>query len=174
MVERSDSMLRVLARFRAAQLGLTRSDIDDILQEVWLEASGQLDRFEYRGRGSLQRWLAAILRFKLLEAAAHQRRGKGRTMLDLRWYDAQGGFLHHQDSRHRTSRPARRQEAEDAVYRALQRLDDRDRDAILLHIYEGHSQKQAASLSGISADAFRKRFYRALDRLRKFLPEGLV
>ena len=63
LIARVQSRLRVLLSFRLGG----GQDAEDLLQEVWLQALQSLDRFEYRGPGSLQRWLAGILRMKLRE-----------------------------------------------------------------------------------------------------------
>ncbi len=62
-----------------------------------------------------------------------------------------------------------RDELVQAVRAAIARLDENDREIILLQVYEGLSGKEAGHLLGIEASAVRKRLGRALLRLRKIL-----
>src|SRR5262245_29855918 len=61
LLNRVESKLRVLLHFRMTRALRDVVGEDDLLQEVWTEAVRNFDRFEYRGPGSLQRWLAGIL-----------------------------------------------------------------------------------------------------------------
>ncbi len=45
-------------------------------------------------------------------------------------------------------------------------LDERDREAVLLHFFEGHSFAEVGGLLSLSADAARMRVNRALEKLR--------
>jgi len=161
-------MLRVLARYRIKQSALQETDLDDLLQEVWLEADRQLASFEYRGAGSLHRWLATILHFKLLEASRQVR--KAPHTFGVAHHDADDQIEMLQSALRRStpsvSQPARQREMIEQVCKALDTLTEDDRSAILARVYEGKSNEEAGRECGLSPKAFSKRYLRALERLR--------
>ncbi len=58
---------------------------------------------------------------------------------------------------------------------ALDRLNARDREAVLLRYFQGRSLAEVGAIAGMSEDAARKRIERALARLRDLLrPHGVV
>lgn len=58
---------------------------------------------------------------------------------------------------------------------AMDRLSDRDREAVLLRFFQGRPFAEVGSLIGLSEDAARKRVERALDKLRAYLrPHGIA
>lgn len=169
LLERCESKLRVLADFRIRGVTGTRPhDVDDLLQETWLEATSKIEEFEYRGSGSLQRWLASILRFKILEGnRAEEKRPRPVSGLGLDTDTTQTQLL---DAFSRTqpgaSVDARRREAEARVKDVLDTLSEPHREALLLKIYEGKTGVEAAKQLGISESAFSKRFRHALASIR--------
>ena len=63
----------------------------------------------------------------------------------------------------------RKKEAARIVHEALAKLADADREIILLHNFEGLTSNESAELLGIMPAAARKRYGRALLRLRQLL-----
>jgi RNA polymerase sigma-70 factor (ECF subfamily) len=52
------------------------------------------------------------------------------------------------------------------VERALAGLSDDQREVVTLHVFAGHTHEESAGLLGLTAAAVRKRYSRALERLR--------
>lgn len=158
LVARTDAKLRTLARFR----GGDGAPIDDLLQEVWVEAARKLSSFEYRGPGSLHRWLAAILRHKLLHArseagrraAAHEGAAHPPAARDWR-----GGVLESVG----VSRSARQRELEERVHVVLARLAPSLREVLLLRIYEGLTGAETAVRLEVDESTVARRFRQALE-----------
>lgn len=171
LLERCESKLRVLAEFRVRGMtGGRPHDVDDLLQETWLEATSKIDQFEYRGTGSLQRWLASIMRFKILEGNRAEEK-RPRPMSGLASSQEQGEQRAQLlDAFHRTqpgaSYDTQRREAESRVRAVLDTLSEAHREALLLKVYEGKTGVEAAKLLGISESAFSKRFRQALAAVR--------
>jgi RNA polymerase sigma-70 factor (ECF subfamily) len=70
---------------------------------------------------------------------------------------------------------ARERERVELVRRAVADLPDDDREVILLRVYEGLANAEAAAVLGLHPDAASKRFARALIRLRRgFATLGLT
>ena len=65
------------------------------------------------------------------------------------------------------------EERRELVLRAIQRLPEPLRIAVVLYEYEGLSHEQIARMTGINHAAARKRYSRALESLGKMLREAL-
>jgi len=178
LLERCESNLRMLVRFRwsSTEPRHKSDDEDDLLQELWKQALVEIDRFEYRGPGSLQRWLATLLRFQVLSARKVEKR-RPLTESELPRPEAgtqeAGLFDALLRSQQGVSRDQRRREREDAVAEVLASLPEESREAILLSVYEGNKGEEAAAQLEISASAFSKRLRKALELVRQRLPRDL-
>jgi RNA polymerase sigma-70 factor, ECF subfamily len=174
LVRRVESQLRVLAHFRTASSARGTCEVDDLLQEVWVEAVRNFDRFEYRGTGSLQRWLAGILRMKAMHAGravprlpAPLSQKRGRT--------APPGLREHLErTATGASHDARQREVEAKVKKALASLPEAEREVILSKLYEGLTGREIAARLGVDESTVSLRFKRGLERcareLRGFAP----
>ena len=174
LLRRVESRIRVLAHFRMGRRIGAAYDVDDLVQEVWAEAVRSFERFEYRGPGSLQRWLAGILRMKILHAGRSLHRvpppasSKRGALPPLGLREA----LEHTATG--VSHRERRRELETKVSEALAKLPAVEREAILLKLYEGLSGREAAAQIGVDESTVSLRFKRGLERcareLRGFEP----
>jgi RNA polymerase sigma-70 factor (ECF subfamily) len=59
-----------------------------------------------------------------------------------------------------------------AIRQAVERLPQRQREALLLRRYQGLSYAEIAAVTGGSAEAARANVYQAMQKLRRELPEG--
>lgn len=167
LLRRVEARLRILLHFRMSERLRAVVEEEDLLQEVWAEAARRLDRFEYRGPGSLQRWMAGILRNKLLHAA----RGAPRVPLPASAFlkaegsssDALPGLF---EALHQTqpaaSEPLQRAEAAAKVREALARLPGPEREAVLLRLFEGLTGREAGEREGVDESTISLRLQRAL------------
>jgi RNA polymerase sigma factor (sigma-70 family) len=179
VLARVEGKLRVLLRFRMSAAVRSRLDEDDVIQDVFVEFIQGLDRFEYRGPGSLQRWLATILLRRLSDVA----KGTARTPVTLsdaaracsdetrtRW----GALLAAASSSGDVARRSNDRELVERVRSVLASLSDTHREALLLKLYEGLTGREAAERLGIDESTFSVRFHGALGRcaaqLRGFAP----
>ncbi len=125
----------------------------EVVQQVFLALArhaGALARHE-----SLVGWLHTTTRY----AASHVLRAE----LRRRSYETAAGSMNDPDS---SSPAADWAELRPLLDEALDRLSDRDRDALLQRFFEGRSLAEMAALRGIGEDGVRKRVDRALDKLR--------
>ncbi len=167
LLTRCESRLRTLIHFRLSDAVRATVDEDDLLQEVWIGAAHKIHEFEYRGTGTLQRWLASILRNKLMHAGRKAKRLPfPETALGSNANSEQSGLF---DALSRSqpgvSHDARRREMEGEVREVLEELSPELREAVLLKVYEGLSGKESAAQLGITEGAFSKRFHKALDKV---------
>ncbi|MEM7306849.1 MAG: sigma-70 family RNA polymerase sigma factor [Planctomycetota bacterium] len=176
LLRRVDARLEVLARFRCAPHGVGTLQVDDLLQEVHLEMVRTLARFEYRGPGSLQRWAASILTNKLRNARRRGRRlPANATDLVPPGEAAKRANGLHEALLARSSTPSRvalDREAVARVSQTLAALRPELREAVLLRLYEGLSNHEAARRVGVSDSVLSERYHTALQACGRPLRDG--
>jgi len=139
-------------------------EVDDILQETFLEAARDLPRFTYRGPDSFFRWLASIARHAIEDAARRESRkkrdaGQRVPIEDLRLVDS--------------LTPSRILFQSEQVRHLMARLDalpPQYREIIVLSRLEGLSPAELAQRLNKPRDAVALLLHRALQRLRQQLP----
>jgi len=182
IVRRSESRLRVLLRFRMDDRARMASSEDDLLQETWLEASRRIDAFDYRGPASLHRWLAGILRNKLLHARRSGERSRVSPATDREHEspvpredsEASGLLEALRSELPGVSSAARSRDAVDRVRAIVAALPIELREVVLLRSFEGLSGREAAECLGVDESTVSVRFKKALatcaDRLEELRP----
>ncbi|MEM7306682.1 MAG: RNA polymerase sigma factor [Planctomycetota bacterium] len=158
ILARTESRLRVLLELRGCR------DTDDVLQEVWLQASRGLGEFDYRGPGSLQRWLAGIARNKMRERARSDRRGVELHASAAPNDSPEGLFAALRDTRPGVSTDVGRRDTERRVRQVLSTLPGDECEALLLRLYEGLSLREAGDRLGVDPSTVSLRVKRALGR----------
>lgn len=165
---RLDSKLRILAAFRLSQAGLSGADADDLLQEVWMDTARNLNKFHFRGPGSLHKWMAGILRNKIL----HWRRTCRRKPLVSPDSLPASEPVHNEacvmfwealeKSQTGVSHMVRQQELEERIRNALSQLPDELREVVLLRVYEGWSGREIAAQLRVHESSVTRKFKQAL------------
>jgi RNA polymerase sigma-70 factor (ECF subfamily) len=161
LYERYHDQLLLSVRMRLGP-GLRRYlQSEDIFQSVALEAFRSLERFEYRGEGSLERYLRTLVVNKIRDRA------------DVFAAQKRAGTLSLEDT-HVESLPAPGPSYHDAkryerLERALNALAPEQRELIVLRKLEGLSSQEVAAHLGLGDDAARKAFSRAMARLTTLL-----
>lgn len=139
-------------------------DLDDLVQQVFLEAVRSLDQF--RGESSLGTWLFAIARHV---AELHLR-------TRWRWQRRMRACRHWEDAAGRAAPdPAATGDHRAAlllVARTLDGMDPRFRLAWFLLESEGMSSEQAAEALGVPAGTVRSRLFQARERILARLDEA--
>jgi RNA polymerase sigma-70 factor (ECF subfamily) len=152
-------LFAVRARLGARLRGALESE--DVLQSVVKDALVDLERFEPRGPGSLQRWLATCVLNKIRTHAARQ--------------EVRERVEHVEPEALERATPHDARETGDLRYlagerfvrleRALDALSTEMREVVLLRAIEGQDNAEAAARLGKSPDATSKLYNRALARL---------
>ncbi len=161
------SRLAVLVHYRMSPELRGQIEVDDILQETFLAASRQLDKFEYRNPGSFMSWLVRIADHVIVDAARHRGRQKRRPaeMVRLRTPGDPGG-AEAVDS----LTPSRVLAHKERIRRVLQKLDalpDDYRQVILLAKLAGLSTQETAERLGRSRLNIAVLLHRAVQRLKE-------
>lgn len=163
---RIECRLRVWLHFHMDASLQAAVDPEDLLQELWSEIACHLDRFEYRGPGSLQRWMAGILRNKLLHAARKNRRRPipfSALATDGELAPPQQAIRHALvQSQSGVSRPARLQEMEQQIRACLQKLPEGERQVLLCRLFEGLTGVETAERLAIDPSTVSVRMKRAI------------
>jgi RNA polymerase sigma-70 factor, ECF subfamily len=167
-----DRLGRAVA-FRLDRRLAARVDASDVVQDVCLEAFRRLPGYLQRPDMPLDVWLLWLAREQVL--MAHRRhlhadkRAVGREAAPLP-ADSSAAVVHSLAGAGPTpSGAVAAAELAERLRQALGRLDDDERELILMRHFEQLGNKDAAQLLGVSEAAASKRYVRALERLRGIL-----
>ena len=167
---RDSELLTALVRELSPQLlaviqGYARDDdhADELLQECWVHILERLD--SYRARGPFAGWAVAVSRSVCGSSLRRDRReDRGKVGMDELVYlpgDAP-------DPQERLTQRRLRK----ALFKALSKLPDREREAIVLRVLEGRSTAEAADALGVSRRAVGDLVERGLYRIRRMRGVG--
>jgi RNA polymerase sigma-70 factor (ECF subfamily) len=164
-----DYLLLIAERELGADLA-AKVGASDLVQETFLAARRDLSAFRGQSPAEFRGWLEGILR----HLAANTRRGfreVARRKLDReRSLDAPGAFEERDQAlanlASSPSRRAMRNEREEALLAALERLPGHYRQVIRWHHQDGEPFETIAGRLGITAAAAQKLWGRALQKLR--------
>lgn len=172
LFEKHRSRLAVLIHYQVGAALRGSVEVDDLVQETFLRAFEDFDRFHYRGPGSFLRWLSSIAGHAVVDAArlgARQKRDGGRRV-PLRSESNPAG-ADPSDSR-TPSRLLRGHEGVRRLMALLDALPEHHRQAILLAKFEGLDTAEMAEKLGKSRAETALLLHRALKRLRELDSES--
>lgn len=156
LVLRMRPRLEEVLRFRLSRLESPGVEVEDLVQETWLRAFADFERFEWRGEGSLERWLAGIAVNLAREAESRA----GRRRFEALDRDPPGAA-------EPPSAALRREERFDRLEAALATLSPEHRRALLLVRVDGLPVAEAAKKLGRSPNAVSNLLLRAARALRQ-------
>lgn len=162
----------VVLRLDARMAG--KVDVEDVLQDAFVQAARRIDDFIQRPTVPFFVWLRQLTSQTLIDV---HRRYLGAKMRDVgrevsldRWGadSSSSSCLVGQlaDSLTSPSQFAVRNELVDQLRVALQNMEDMDREVLILRHLEQLSNNEVAEILGIDKYAASKRYLRALERLR--------
>lgn len=177
---RYHQMMVEIARRKIGARLRSKEDPDDLAQTTFREATRDFANYEYRGEGSLVRWLVQILQNKIRDKAEYysaEKRNVGRERAIERAPDAKS------DSPVSIELPSHdlsvtmqvtRGESFEFLRQALAELSDEHRQAITLVFFEGRQLRDAGEImGGKSEDAVRMMLRRAEARLAEILKRSI-
>jgi RNA polymerase sigma-70 factor (ECF subfamily) len=163
-----------LARRRLGARLRGKEEADDLAQTTFREATRDFQQYEYRGEGSLLRWLVQILHNKIRDRAEYYAAGKRdvsrERTLDERPGDAASEPLRFEAPADDLSvtRQVQRKEEFSILREALGKLSPDHRTAITLVFFQGLTLRQAGErMGGRTEDAVRMMLRRAEEKLRE-------
>ncbi|GAB4146600.1 MAG: sigma-70 family RNA polymerase sigma factor [Planctomycetota bacterium] len=149
-----------------------RVDADDILQEAFLDAEKRLSSWDPE-LGPFHVWLRMVVQQTMVDVhrrhlGAKMRRADQEQRLPA-WSGSVGSFFVGRMTS--PSQAAMREELKLCVERALDAMDEIDREVLILRHFEELTNKEVAEVLAISENAASNRYVRALARLRGHLSE---
>ncbi len=169
-----DRLLRMIA-IRIDPRLQGRVDEVDVLQEAFLSLSQSIHRFAQYPDMSAYVWMRLAVQDRLI--ALHRRhiqagkRDARREVSLSQKANSEDSSLEIadqlEDSFSSVGGKVARQEVARIVQATLQKMDDKDREIILMRIFERMSNAEAAQALGLSNNGASSRFSRAMDRLQQ-------
>jgi RNA polymerase sigma-70 factor (ECF subfamily) len=157
--------LAILIHYKLSDDLRNTLEVDDLLQETFLRAFRDIERFTYRSPGSFLRWLASIGDHVVIDAArTHGRLRRAGKAVPFRSHSNPGG-----PEPADTKTPSRilgQQQAVDALLARLDALSNEYRQVILMAKMEGLSTQEMAERLGRSREATALLLHRALKRFK--------
>lgn len=177
LFDRHRHRLRQMVRLRLDRRLQGRVDSSDVLQEAFLDLTKELPAYSEKQAIPLFLWMRLVTGQRLMRI---HRRHLGTEMRDAaRDISLHQGGLPQADSmslaaqllgRYTSAAAAAvRIEVRLQLQEALNSMDDLDREVIALRNFEELDNREAAEVLGLSPEASRKRYVRALKRLQEVL-----
>lgn len=165
-VQGDENALRILVErwernvfaFLVRMLG-SREEAEDLCQDTFMKLIGAADRYKPEGR--FQSWLFRI--------AGNQARSRLRRRKILKWLPLNDDYDNAPASEPDALDSLEGQEAVDLVRRAVARLPERQRQALVLKQYHDMSYQEIAEAMDASVSSVQMLLHRAMTELRKDL-----
>jgi len=163
--------LAVLVHFKLSPRARQFSEVEDVVQETYLRAFRDLDRFTYQSPGSFLRWLSSIADHVIIDRVRYQGRER-RAGEEVPFRSASNPMGPEPAD---TKTPSRLFAQQEAVERLLARLDalpEEYRQVLLMAKIEGLSTAEIAARMGKPREAVSLLVYRAVKRFRVLTETG--
>ena len=141
-----------------------RVESDDLIQSVWKDLLPDIRRFEYRGPDSFFRWFSVKLKRKIQDKAKYFARKKRATDKEV---NRSCGALPSKDPT--PSEAAMRRESVELLMSLLDQLPDPQRQTLVYRLRDDMEFEEIAAAMEKSADAVRKLYARALERIQSLV-----
>ncbi len=160
---------RLFVRLRLGPKLRKKVDVDDVVQDAYLEAHKSFGTFRYQGDGSFTRWLCRIIENRIRGLADHHGAQKREPPAAMERVSR----IEHRVAAARTGPQTAvlRGEQSARLIAAVDALADEERDAVLLRFFQDRTIDQIADLIGKSPSAVRRLLGRATRRLGALLLE---
>ncbi|MFK7954986.1 MAG: RNA polymerase sigma factor [Lysobacterales bacterium] len=154
VLEHSEPMQRLALRLTGSEAAA-----QDVVQDAWIKAHRNLDRFD--GRARFGTW---IHRITVNTALDHMRKNKSRQRFEVEVTGEELPAVVASESC-----PAEREDLITRTMAALQKLTDMERSAFTLRHFEGHSIREICELLGIRNSACKQAIFRAVHKMREHM-----
>ncbi len=178
LLDRHREALRNMIQARMDQKLARRVDASDVVQDVLLEASQRLDDYIRDPKLPFGLWLRQMAQDRIIDLHRRhrvaRRRSLDREQQAARAFGDQSSLELAAQLRDPELTPAAatlRKELHGRFVEAIDRLEDEDREILLMRHFEQLTNSEAAQILGLSQPAAGMRHLRALRRLREVLGE---
>jgi RNA polymerase sigma-70 factor, ECF subfamily len=175
-VEKFRSYLLLLARMQLGRRLRAKLDPSDVVQQTLMDAHRQLEQFQGSTPAALAGWLRRMLACNLTDALRAFSRGKrdvGREQSLQAALDESSGRIASWLEAEQSSPSEKAQQTEEMLrlVDALAKLPEAQREAVVLHYWQGQTLAQVADQLGRTIPAIVGLLQRGLKSLRKTLNE---
>ena len=177
LLEKHRVPIRRLVELRLDRKVQRRVDVSDVVQDVMIEASGRLEKYLADPQMAFHLWLRQIAWDRIIDTYRRHRQSAKRNMdreqpmTSAASPDQSTLELAIQicDPALTPAAAATQREIAIKVESAIEKLNDQDREIILMRHYEHLSNLDIAEVLGINPPAASMRYLRAVRRLREVL-----
>lgn len=182
LLEKHRAPIRRLVELRLDRKVQRRVDISDVVQDVMIEASGRLDKYLADPAMAFHLWLRQIAWDRIIDTYRRHRVSAKRNMDREQPMSSPAGpdqstiefAFQLCDPGLTPAAAATQREIAVKVEQAIERMNDQDREIILMRHYEHLSNLEIAEVLELNPPAASMRYLRALRRLREMLQEDDV
>jgi len=180
LLDRHRGGIRRLVEMRLDRKVQRRVDVSDVVQEVLVEASGRLDKYLDDPVMAFHLWLRQIAWDHIIDTYRRHRVSAKRNMDREQPLNVGGDRVDESsvdlaiqlcDPAMTPAAVATQREIASKVEAAIEKLDDADREVILMRHYEHLSNLEIAEVLGLNPPAASMRYLRAVRRLRTVLEQ---
>ena len=164
LVARHESRVRALVG-RILGAGANADDVDDVTQDVFVQAWRALPRF--RGDARFSTWLYRVATNLAIKQWHRQRKRQQGTVAEEDLPEAVRAAL--ADPNAGPSEQAERRAQDRALRQAVEALPEKQRTAVLLHYFEDYSCEEMAAMIGCSVGTVWSRLHYGCRKLRETL-----
>ena len=151
VLEHSHAMFRLAWRLTGDQ-----NAADDIVQEAFIKAWQKIGNF--RMESSFRSWINRITVNTAMDYLRKQSRNAARTTVEPEWERTTAGS---ETPKHDVQIDIQQQ-----THAAMKQLSERERAALMLRHFEGHSIKEIAQMLDLTTDACKQTIFRAVKKMR--------
>jgi RNA polymerase sigma-70 factor (ECF subfamily) len=170
LIELHRQRLERIVRLRFDARLAARISPEDVLQETYLDAARQIHRYLENPRASFYIWIRGLALERLFNLARDNLKARRRAAgLEIRLPEGSSALLGMRLVAAGTS-PSQhlsRKELHERVRLAVARLDETDREVILMRHFENLSNGEVAEALGLTDSGATMRYGRALCRLKE-------
>ncbi len=134
-------------------------DVKDVLQDSFIKIFASVDKFEYRGKGSVRAWLTRVV---VNESLSFLRRSTRPEVTYPEWELPDTEV---------TEEPDVTDISPETIQQMVQQLPKGYRTVFCLFVFEHRSHKEIANLLGIKPDTSASQLYKAKEMLSRMVKE---
>lgn len=180
LLEKHRAPIRRLVELRLDRKVQRRVDVSDVVQDVMVEASGRLQKYLDDPAMAFHLWLRQIAWDRIIDTYRRHRVSAKRSMDREQPMSAPAGpdqstmefAIQLCDPGLTPATAATQREIALKVEAAIERLNEQDREIILMRHYEHLSNQEIADSLGLNPPAASMRYLRSVRRLRELLETG--
>jgi len=179
LLEKHRNAVRRMVELRLDRKVQRRVDVSDVVQDVMIEASGRLDKYLADPSMAFHLWLRQIAWDRIIDTyrrhrvSAKRNMDREQPMVTSAGPDQSTLELAVQlcDPALTPAAAATQREIAARVEASIEKMNDQDREIILMRHYEHLSNLEIAEVLGLNPPAASMRYLRAVRRLREMLQD---